>query len=265
MVLQMSQMTQLLKMETEDGSRVASVARGEAEQGLRRTLLFVTMPGSVADCLLYAIERELPWLVIERVEHIQAACTKFAHPVSLILIDPEHVKAAEDAAADISRFHPQALTAVMEVDSHNPSSTFPEIFESKLIRGVLPMDLKLDVWLSVIRLMLRGGEYFPTGLFHSYADKFVRNSTARPANGSASPTAKNVAEDDLSDLTSREIEILEMVSRGLQNKAIAAALGLSEHTVKIHLHNIIRKLGAHNRTEAAARFHDYQKPISRQR
>jgi DNA-binding NarL/FixJ family response regulator len=264
-VLPMSQMTQLIKMDTQDGSRITNAGRIEAEPGLRRTLLFVTMPGSVAECLLYAIERELPWLVIEQVEHVQAACARFAHPVSLILIDPMQVKAAEDAAADIARLHPLALTAVMEPDSHNPSCTFPEIFESRLVRGVLPMDLKLDVWLSVIRLLLRGGEYFPTALFHSYAEKFVRASTARPANGSVSSPARNTNEDDLAELTSREIEILEMVSRGLQNKAIAAALGLSEHTVKIHLHNIIRKLGAHNRTEAAARFHDYRKPSSRPR
>jgi len=49
-----------------------------------------------------------------------------------------------------------------------------------------------------------------------------------------------------------------MVSRGLQNKTIAAEFHLSEHTVKIHLHNIISKLGAHNRTEAAARFRNFQ-------
>ncbi|WP_323131382.1 response regulator transcription factor [Sinorhizobium medicae] len=49
-----------------------------------------------------------------------------------------------------------------------------------------------------------------------------------------------------------------MVSRGLQNKIIAAEIRLSENTVKIHLHNIITKLGAHNRTEAAARFRSLQ-------
>jgi DNA-binding NarL/FixJ family response regulator len=49
-----------------------------------------------------------------------------------------------------------------------------------------------------------------------------------------------------------------MASQGLQNKTIASALRLSEHTVKIHMHNIINKLGAHNRTEAAALFHARQ-------
>ena len=61
-------------------------------------------------------------------------------------------------------------------------------------------------------------------------------------------------------LTEREREILERVARGNQNKIIAADLGLSEHTVKIHLHNIIRKLGVHNRTEAAAIYHAQERP-----
>jgi hypothetical protein len=43
-------------------------------------------------------------------------------------------------------------------------------------------------------------------------------------------------------------------SRQGQNKIIAAALGLSEHTVKIHIHNIITKLGMHNRTEVVALY-----------
>jgi DNA-binding NarL/FixJ family response regulator len=114
------------------------------------------------------------------------------------------------------------------------------------------MNLKLDVWLSVIRLMLRGGEYFPFALFQSYLNNVVSPSCARdpqPAN------ARYVTFEEPGQLTGRETQILEMASRGLQNKNIAAALRLSEHTVKIHMHNIINKLGAHNRTEAAALFH----------
>lgn len=46
---------------------------------------------------------------------------------------------------------------------------------------------------------------------------------------------------------------------GNQNKIIAAALGLSEHTVKIHIHNIITKLGVHNRTEVVALYFEYRR------
>nr|WP_246849425.1 LuxR C-terminal-related transcriptional regulator [Rubellimicrobium arenae] len=51
------------------------------------------------------------------------------------------------------------------------------------------------------------------------------------------------------NLTDRELQVLELVSRGKQNKSVAAELGLSEHTVKLHMHHIISKLGARNRTE----------------
>jgi DNA-binding NarL/FixJ family response regulator len=50
--------------------------------------------------------------------------------------------------------------------------------------------------------------------------------------------------------TCREIEILQVLSRGLQYKEIADILGLSLNTVKNHLKKIFRKLRVQNRTEA---------------
>ena len=49
-------------------------------------------------------------------------------------------------------------------------------------------------------------------------------------------------------LTRREVQVVELVSQGLANKAIAEHLGLREGTVKIHLHNIYQKLQVPNRT-----------------
>jgi DNA-binding NarL/FixJ family response regulator len=51
-------------------------------------------------------------------------------------------------------------------------------------------------------------------------------------------------------LTEREIDVLREVARGLTNKQIALALGISEHTVKFHVSSVYGKLGASNRTEA---------------
>lgn len=60
---------------------------------------------------------------------------------------------------------------------------------------------------------------------------------------------------DVSDepLTSREREVLEMLSRGLSNKMIARSLTISEHTVKFHVSSIYTKLGAASRTDAVSR------------
>ena len=48
-------------------------------------------------------------------------------------------------------------------------------------------------------------------------------------------------------LTAREREIVRLVSSGLSNKLVARRLGLREGTVKIHLHNVYRKLRIPNR------------------
>jgi two-component system, NarL family, response regulator len=54
-----------------------------------------------------------------------------------------------------------------------------------------------------------------------------------------------------SALTQRELEILEMVVRGLTNRQIGNALGISENTARNHINSIIRKLDVSGRTEAA--------------
>ncbi len=54
-------------------------------------------------------------------------------------------------------------------------------------------------------------------------------------------------------LTPRESEVLQWLAQGLTNKAIALALGVTEHTVKFHVNAIMGKLDAQSRTEAVVR------------
>ena len=52
-------------------------------------------------------------------------------------------------------------------------------------------------------------------------------------------------------LTSRELEVLRMVAKGLGNKEIAAALNIAEVTVKLHVSHVLEKLNVKDRTQAA--------------
>jgi DNA-binding SARP family transcriptional activator/DNA-binding CsgD family transcriptional regulator len=57
------------------------------------------------------------------------------------------------------------------------------------------------------------------------------------------------------ELSPREAEVLRLVARGRSNRAIGAALSISEHTVANHVRSILRKTGAANRTDAASWAH----------
>jgi DNA-binding NarL/FixJ family response regulator len=63
----------------------------------------------------------------------------------------------------------------------------------------------------------------------------------------AAELAKHVLDEAL---TERELEVLKRAARGVSNKEIAAALGLTEATIKSHMKNVMFKLGANDRTHA---------------
>lgn len=77
----------------------------------------------------------------------------------------------------------------------------------------------------------------------------VADAPSPPGVEAARPSTHASGEDAL---TTREVEVLRLVARGRANKEIAAALGLSVHTVERHLSNIFPKIGCRSRTEAAA-------------
>jgi DNA-binding NarL/FixJ family response regulator len=69
-----------------------------------------------------------------------------------------------------------------------------------------------------------------------------------PALARSSMLARPITSD--SDLTSRELEVLQLLAEGAANRAIAQRLDISEHTVKFHVNAIMSKLDAQSRTEA---------------
>jgi DNA-binding CsgD family transcriptional regulator len=75
----------------------------------------------------------------------------------------------------------------------------------------------------------------------------VRPLALRPPGFAALPEAPTAA------LTPREVEVLAALADGLANKAVARRLGISPHTVKFHIEQLFRKLGAATRAEAVAK------------
>lgn len=61
-----------------------------------------------------------------------------------------------------------------------------------------------------------------------------------------------IQDNDLSSLTTRELEVLQLITDGMSNKEIAMYLKVELQTVKNHVHNILEKLKVRNRREAVA-------------
>jgi DNA-binding CsgD family transcriptional regulator len=67
----------------------------------------------------------------------------------------------------------------------------------------------------------------------------------------------------ISSLTARELEVIELIAAGKTNAEIAADLFLSQHTVRSHVKSVLAKLSARNRTEAAVVYLTQREAISR--
>ena len=79
----------------------------------------------------------------------------------------------------------------------------------------------------------------------SVFDPFLARALASPGPSLVDPL--------LSPLTDRERQVLQLLARGLTNRAIALELGITQHTVKFHVNAIMSKLDAQSRTEAVVR------------
>jgi DNA-binding NarL/FixJ family response regulator len=110
----------------------------------------------------------------------------------------------------------------------------PELAEQALAAGAagyLPKTLSAKSLANAVRFMAMGEQYVPLG--------FLRSASDEPAH----PLAQR--------LSRREREVLGGLIEGKSNKEIARDLGITEPTVKLHMKTLYRKIGAHNRTQAA--------------
>ena len=94
--------------------------------------------------------------------------------------------------------------------------------------GILPLDASAEELLAAVRALSQGLIVGDAALLF--------------------PNEEETSDRGL--LTDRESEVLDLLAKGLANKQIAAALTISEHTVKFHVSSIYAKLNVTNRTEA---------------
>jgi DNA-binding NarL/FixJ family response regulator len=158
------------------------------------------------------------------------------HLPDVILLDVSMPGGGIRAASDISRACPIVKMVMLTVseDEEDVLSAFKAGASGYVLKGVGGRELA-----DIVRSVHAGQNYITPGL----AASLLQDADQR--RGASAPP------DPLETLTQREREILQELSKGASNKAIARALDLSEKTVKHHMTNILQKLRVRNRVEAA--------------
>jgi DNA-binding NarL/FixJ family response regulator len=126
------------------------------------------------------------------------------------------------------------------------------------IKGFVPASTEPELVLHALTFIMGGGSFFPPSVLlglkqRSHAGIWDDAAVADEAvlNDGRSSASTNLHEGRLGQLTVRQLDVLALLRQGKSNKMIARDLGMREATVKVHVRQILRKLGATNRTQAA--------------
>ena len=112
--------------------------------------------------------------------------------------------------------------------------------------GYLLKDVPSEKLVEAIRLAAEGKSFLQPSIAAKVVAEFARLTAVPPVTAvSVSPL--------IEPLSDRELEILALLSTGASNKEIAVQLYIAEGTVKNHVTNILGKMGARDRTQAALR------------
>jgi DNA-binding NarL/FixJ family response regulator len=123
-----------------------------------------------------------------------------------------------------------------DLEESHQVSTIREALRAGASGFISTRSMGLGMTLSAIRFVQSGGTFAPLDILLS------DQTPAQPA---------QPAQDTPYRLTARQRDVLAQLQQGKANKIIAHELGMSESTAKVHIRNIMRKMGATNRTQAA--------------
>jgi DNA-binding NarL/FixJ family response regulator len=182
----------------------------------------------VRDGLRLIIETQDQMKVVGEAGSGAAALAAYAeHRPDIVLMDLRLPDMSGAQAADALRQkHPQARVIILT--SYSQEAEIRAALKAG-VRAYLRKDIDRSELLGAIRTVHDGGRYLPAGIRESLEESAL-----------------------VSDLTRREIEVLERIATGLTNKEIGTALAISEDTVKLHVKNLFGKLDVNDRAQAVA-------------
>ena len=117
--------------------------------------------------------------------------------------------------------------------------------------GFVPKSAPGEELVRAIEIVLAGEIYVPARIKGGAAGQQTSPQYVHPAGTAPSPDVEPAASARIANLTRRQRQVFRLLGAGYSNAAIAKELGISEHTVAIHVSAILKTLEVENRTQAA--------------
>jgi DNA-binding NarL/FixJ family response regulator len=203
--------------------------------------------------LVYTFERELGFEVVAQggtgAEAIEIAETLLP---DLILLDINMPGNGVEAARAISRACPDVRIIMLTAhdDEQFVVDTLRAGASGFVVKGISSEDL-----VKTAHSVHQGEAYVSPGL----AARLLGKRSTDVAAAAPLPAPSELAQK-FGDLSTREEQILRFVCEGMSNKEIGDNIGLSEKTIKYYMTNILHKLHARNRVEAALIAREHLRP-----
>lgn len=219
-------------------------------------------------------EGDRPAIIVIDAQPLRLAClVEFlrgwaeANRVHLAPVPPDMLTAALDAGA---RYRlgllnlggapvdePASLCCLKELVDSLPGTPVAVISDNDDIDDVvaalragaqafIPTSIDPPVALQALSFIMGGGSFFPPA---ALLERFDSNKARLPQGSAWTPNGDSRLRPHL--LTARQEAVLAHLRGGKSNKAIAKLLGMQESTVKVHMRQIMKRLGVANRTQAA--------------
>jgi len=186
------------------------------------------------EALKGAVARLLPAVQIVEADSAEALfAAAERHPGADLLLLDLNMPGTQGFSALVHLRATQPQLPIVMVSAREDPTTIQRALDHGAA-GFIPKSATVAIISSAIDSVLSGGEWSPLA--------------SRPSEG-VGPEEAEVARR-VRDLTPQQFRVLAMLGEGLLNKQIAHALNVSEATIKAHMTAILRKLGAHNRTQA---------------
>ncbi len=215
--------------------------RAASRKARHQSIVIVDSRALERECFVKAIATIQPKVSVEAFSNVGECLAKSsAMELDSVLYNVEgrrlqDARVKEDIAALVGADH---STPVIILSPYEELSEMIAALDAGA-SGYIPASLGIEATIVAIRLASASAIFVPAKMVLSLRDR---------ASTSSIPNVKDY-------FTPRQASVADALRRGKSNKVIAYELNMCESTVKVHIRNIMKKLGVRNRTEASYKLH----------